>query len=197
MAKTSIWIVDDHQLFSAGLFYMLNVHFSEFPVRYFRTPVDAEDSRDPPTLILLDFYIPGFTINDWLPKWSNRWPKVPILVISSSTSFVDRDIALELGATGYLPKHLAPEETLDLIQRVLKKPEPIDLEQDLVVSQQLSKQQAEILTQMARGHSNRKIAQLLNISPETVKTHLSTIYHKIGCRGRDQAVMWARKFGYF
>ena len=54
----------------------------------------------------------------------------------------------------------------------------------------LTWREKEILSNLAKGHSNKKIADELCISPHTVKTHLVNIYKKITVRNRSQAVQW-------
>jgi len=57
----------------------------------------------------------------------------------------------------------------------------------------LTWREKEILSNLAKGHSNQKIADELCISPHTVKTHLVNIYKKINVRNRRQAVQWLDK----
>ena len=54
---------------------------------------------------------------------------------------------------------------------------------------------AEILRALAHSMSNKRIAQVLGVSPETVKWHLRNVYSKLGVVGRDDAVARARDFG--
>ena len=59
----------------------------------------------------------------------------------------------------------------------------------------LSNRELEVLKMLARGASNKEIADALYISPETVKRHLSTIYLKLDVKNRHQAVVGAKSLG--
>ena len=61
---------------------------------------------------------------------------------------------------------------------------------------QLSRREREILTRLAEGASNKKIAQLCNIAQSTVKVHLKAILRKIAAQNRTQAALWAIAKGY-
>jgi LuxR family maltose regulon positive regulatory protein len=59
----------------------------------------------------------------------------------------------------------------------------------------LSNREIEVLKMLDRGVSNNEIAEILHISPETVKRHLSTIYHKLKVKNRQQAVVRGKSIG--
>jgi DNA-binding NarL/FixJ family response regulator len=59
----------------------------------------------------------------------------------------------------------------------------------------LTDRQVDVLIQLARGNSNKKIAAKLGISSETVKSHLSSIYKQLGLSARSEANDWAHERG--
>jgi DNA-binding NarL/FixJ family response regulator len=59
----------------------------------------------------------------------------------------------------------------------------------------LTPREREILTLIAKGHSNREIARLLYVSESTVKNHISSVYKKVGLAGRSRLVLLAIQNG--
>ena len=198
MTKSAVWIIDDHQLFSAGLRQMLAARTQTHDIQCFPHP--AEVPADPPlpvALIVLDFYIPGADTLAYLSRFSRDYPATPLVVISSSTSLADKKHCLDHGASAYYPKHAPPDVTLKSLARFLVGADgATDRRLELPPERHdLTAKQVEILIQVARGFSNKKIAELLFVSPETVKSHLAVIYRQVGCGNRDEAVQWARDKG--
>jgi len=148
-------------------------------------------------LIILDFYIPGADCLQAIQQLQQKYPQTPIVIISSSTSLSDKKHCLDAGATAYFPKHAPPDVTLQSLARFIETGSG-DANSQIALQPErkdLTEKQVEILIHLARGYSNKKIAELLCISPETVKTHLANIYRSIGATNRDDAVLWARAEG--
>ena len=198
MAKSDIWIIDDHQLFSEGLRQMLAMRSKSHNIQCFRHPGEVPaDTAAQVALIILDFYIPGADTLAHIRRFSERYPSAPLVIISSSTSLADKKQCLDHGATAYYPKHAPPDVTLESLARFIDGGEcetnrALEL---LPERYDLTAKQVEILIQVGRGYSNKKIAALLTVSPETVKSHLAAIYRQISCGSRDEAVQWAREKG--
>lgn len=197
--RNEIWIIDDHKLFSAGMKYLIQSVAVDHIIRCFDHPADAvlPEEVSEPSLIILDFYIPGADALTWIQSFVQSYNSTPIVIISSSTSLTDRKNSLNAGARAYCPKHAPPEYTLRyLTQFIQGHQKSSDCEAfNLHNHKQLTERQNEILIQLARGHSNKKIAKLLEVSPETIKSHLAAIYKILTCSGRDEAVLWARENG--
>lgn len=64
-----------------------------------------------------------------------------------------------------------------------------------LVSLGITSREHEVLTHLARGHSNKQIARALSCSPNTVKTHISSLYRKLEATGRVSAIDKARLLG--
>lgn len=193
-----IWIIDDHPLFSEGLKHMLAAHSNRHDIHCFRDPQELPgDYLGNLALLVLDYYIPGANTLELIQSFTRERPNTPLVVISSSTSLADKKLCLEQGASAYIPKHAPPDVTLKYLARYLEGGK-VDQEKALELKPErfeLTAKQVEILIQVARGYSNKKIAAFLQVSPETVKSHLAAIYRQTDCSNRDEAVQWARDKG--
>ncbi|MCH0565064.1 MULTISPECIES: response regulator transcription factor [unclassified Streptomyces] len=125
--------------------------------------------------------------------------------------------SLRAGASGFLGKGSEPEELLNairvaaggeallspaatkgLIARFLAQGDPGDGEGDPARSERLAAltgREREVLVQVAGGHSNDEIAERLQVSPLTVKTHVNRAMAKLGARDRAQLVVIAYESG--
>ncbi|MFJ8590130.1 response regulator [Streptomyces sp. NPDC093598] len=125
--------------------------------------------------------------------------------------------SLRAGASGFLGKGAEPEELLNairiaaggqallspaattgLIARFLATEDPADGDRDPARGERLDSltvREREVLVQVAGGHSNDEIAERLEVSPLTVKTHVNRAMAKLGARDRAQLVVTAYESG--
>ncbi|MFF7381146.1 response regulator [Streptomyces massasporeus] len=125
--------------------------------------------------------------------------------------------SLRAGASGFLGKGSEPEELLNairiaaggqallspaattgLIARFLATDDPADGDRDPARGERLDSltvREREVLVQVAGGHSNDEIAERLEVSPLTVKTHVNRAMAKLGARDRAQLVVTAYESG--
>ncbi|MGJ8689192.1 MAG: response regulator transcription factor [Gammaproteobacteria bacterium] len=193
-----ILIIDDHQLLLQGLERLLHDANAQVQIS-----ADAQDvlKRLPemsPDLILIDLFMPGLDGLGFIQAVSARQLLIPIAVISSTDDLQKIRQVLETGAFGFIPKSYNREELLLAIGRILQGEVyvPEDVRNRLAflsaraVPQQhgLSDRQVQIVKLLSRGHPNKRISNILNISEETVKTHLRNIYKLLGVSTRTEAV---------
>lgn len=134
-----------------------------------------------------------------------RYPRLPILIL---TTFDDRILVqscLEAGASAYLLKDIEPEQLAvairllvtgerlipgDLARALLQERDPRrGNEEGASLTEPLTPRQKEVLKLIAAGLSNREIAEKLYLSEGTVKNTVSEIYARLGVRDRVQAVL--------
>src|SRR2546430_1785428 len=128
-----------------------------------------------------------------------RHTQVIILTIEEDSERVFE--SLKAGATGYLVKHVSPQEILEAVAEVHKGGAPMSSQiARKVVStfrqspapeepdMQLSAREEEVLRYLAKGHRSKEIGDELGVSSGTVNTHVRHIYEKLHVRSRAQAV---------
>lgn len=146
-----------------------------------------------------------------IKKLNADWPGIPVLVVSPETPPESIQAVLQAGATGYLPMDATVDELIRAVytvgrgERTLHPSILFELLAYLsgqktnvehVVHDDLSPREKEVLSKLARGLSDRDIAQELFISVRTVQTHLSHIYKKLGVHSRIEAALIAVQEGW-
>jgi DNA-binding NarL/FixJ family response regulator len=121
------------------------------------------------------------------------------------TSFSDRErilAALDAGAVGYLLKDAEPEELIRGIKAAARGESPLaakaatavlDARHARAPAAELSPREREVLALVGEGLPNKLIALRLGISERTVKTHLTSVFQRIGVTDRTQAALWAAR----
>jgi len=81
--------------------------------------------------------------------------------------------------------------------RVLRAPKApaFDGNPNAVASLGISARELRVLQELAAGRSNKEIAALLEVSPNTVKTHVARLFEKLGAKRRTEAINKARELG--
>jgi DNA-binding NarL/FixJ family response regulator len=192
-------IVDDHAVVREGLEAMLGVDPAIGPVFTAASTAEAlpvcAESR--PDVVLLDLRMPGSDGFDALEIIRERWPAIRVLVLSASASPAEVALARRKGAAGYLSKS-ADRATLVAALRTVAAggtlfapesgPSP-------VAEPGLSGRELEVLRHLGRGLTNQELGLALGISPETVKSHVKAIFHKLEAADRAEAVARAYELG--
>ena len=139
------------------------------------------------------------TIDD-LDNYFIADPKAKIIVLAEHAGDAEITKALKKGALGYICKDVSPEDLVSAIRTVSKGRTfiPADVAAILsehIGSEELTAAEANILRMIVGGMSNKEIAFALDISENTVKTHASNIYDKLGVSDRTSAATLAIKRG--
>lgn len=199
-------IVDDHPLFRAALKQALSGAFKGIELDEAGTldAVTVRLDRDSDVdLVLLDLKMPGVQGLSGLMFLRAQYPAVPIAIVSASDEPHIIRRALDLGASGFIPKSLAVEEMRRAVAAILEggvwAPEgvdavsPADREGDALAQRvaSLTPQQMRVLMMLKEGLLNKQIAFQLGVSEATVKAHVSAILQKLDVGSRTQAVIAA------
>jgi len=120
---------------------------------------------------------------------------LPVLVFTTYDTDADVVRAIDAGAIGYLLKDSTPQEIFAAVrgaaagQSVLSPPVASRLLQQMQRPEEaLTPREAELLTLLAKGMTNKELGKALFISEATVQTHLAHIYAKLGVDTRAAAV---------
>lgn len=205
-----VMVVDDHRLVREGLVSLLRLN-PEIEVVGEASGGEEAVSRAralKPDVVLMDISMPGMNgitatrlIKRELPE-----TKVIMLTMLDQEGYVYE--AVKAGATGYLLKNSGLEELVKAIKEVHKggaslHPEAqaqllkeyVYLAQSNRDTYGLSERELEILQLLGDGLSNKEISEKLFISIQTVKTHVTHIFEKLGVSDRTEAVATALRRG--
>jgi DNA-binding NarL/FixJ family response regulator len=202
-------IVDDHAVVREGLAAMLR-HAEEI------TEVLQADSGEAgiaiakahPDLavVMLDLAMPGMAGTAAILAFGAARPDVPIIVLTASEHPTDAQRALDAGALGYVPKSASPKTILLALNLVLAGEmylPPLLLgtgglgqgDRQPASLLPLTDRQADVLTMLATGASNKVIANALRLSDKTVKAHVTAIFKALNVSNRTEAAHRAREAG--
>ena len=200
---TKVVIADDHQLILQSLRAALDAD-EGFDV------VGQTDSgahvlplvgRLHPDLVLMDVQMPGMDGLTALDLLRQRHPEVTVVLISANTEQSLIQNALRRGAAGYLLKSIDPAELPTALRHAMNGTAfyPVGgsetAEEHLSRTAGLTEREVGILQALARGLSNKQLAQELVVTEQTVKFHLSNVYRKLGVSNRAEAVGYAHRHG--
>lgn len=203
---TTVYLVDDHRLFLAGVRSEI-----ETSVEIAGSASDVDDAIEgiretSPDVVLVDVHMPGGGGLTVIENVAQTHPDVRFLALSVSDAAEDVIAMIRAGARGYVTKSITPEELVEAIGRVqagdaVFSPRlagfvldafadtmsaPVDAELD-----QLTPREKEVLRQIARGYSYKQVARRLSISVKTVETHVSAVLRKLQLSNRHELARWA------
>ena len=211
-----ILVVDDHTLFRRGIIDVLSAQQNLEVVGEAIDGLEAiqKAGETKPDVILMDLNMPHCSGLEATQAIRTQMPRVNILVLTVSDRESDLFAAIKFGARGYILKNTEPEALVHAIFHIARGGaiiSPLMANtlltefQDLGIQvtddttresdTRLSPRETDVLKLVARGATNREIADSLFISENTVKTHLSNIMEKLHLANRSQAAAYAVKRG--
>jgi DNA-binding NarL/FixJ family response regulator len=206
MAGPCLIVADDHPLFREALRHTLQIAFGHAEIAEagsFDEVVLLLESRDDIDLVLFDLKMPGVQGLSGLVFMRAQYPGVPVVVVSASDEPAVIRRALDLGASGYIPKSTTAAAMQNAVAGVLRGDiwwppgferdgpgdrEAADLARRLTA---LTPQQVRVLMMLREGLPNKQIAYKLGVSEATIKAHVSAILQKLDVESRTQAVIAA------
>lgn len=209
-----ILLVDDHTLFREALLHVLQQLAEHVTVLEASSTDEAKQiiAKTPQLdIILLDIDLPGGNGLNALPDIRQLAPTVPVVVLSGSENVMDVQRALDNCALGYLPKSCNSNEMLTALNIILQGdvfvPQHLldkldsallnsEISQEAIKEKTLlTARQVEVLEMLAKGLSNKAIANQFHLTESTVKHHVTSILQSLGARNRTHAVTEASRIG--
>ncbi len=217
----TILIVDDHPLFRRGIRWSLETEPDLIVVGEAGNGAQAIQLADElvPDVMLVDINMPEMSGLEVTRIVKRHHPQMGMIVLTMHEDDEQLFHAIRVGAAAFSTKDVEADALATVIRRVargeyvinenvLSRPfvasrvldqfrelpdNPADAD---VVFSPLTPREIEILDCVAQGNSNKEIAQILKISDQTVKNHITSILRKLAVNDRTQAVIYALRHGW-
>jgi len=201
-----ILLADDHVMFREGMrpfLISLGENVEILDAGSFEDVVNHLDAGAVPDLTLLDMKMPGMSGAASVAIVKERLPDKPVVVLSG---LVDRELmvnSINAGASGYIPKKLSGAAMVSALRLILSGEkflpvlmlnadssggDPLSAQGAGGRKDRLTRREKDILMLLKDGLPNKVIASKLSLSEVTVKSHLCSIFRKLGVSNRVQAI---------
>jgi DNA-binding NarL/FixJ family response regulator len=213
VSEPRVVIVDDHQLFRAGVRTELD---GLVDIVGDAATVDAAVEKiaaTQPDVVLLDVHMPEGGGVEVIRRVAGEQPGVRFLALSVSDAAQDVIAVIRAGARGYVTKSISAAELADAVRRVHEgdavfSPRLAGFVLDAFAGtppaepsgeaelDQLTPREREVLQLIARGYMYKEIALRLSISAKTVEAHVSAVLRKLQLSNRHELSRWAVQRGW-
>lgn len=222
MAMIRIALVDDHPVFRQGLYNLLAAEPDMVVVGEGASGEEALQlvHETEPDVLVLDINLPGMNGLQVANRLKSEHAHTAVVFLTAYDDMEQVLHAMRSGGAAYCPKDVEPERLVSIIRAVAEGyyvvgehtfdgetlrmwldagveaatgPYMVDPGEHFVP---LSPREMEILQYVTHGKSNKEIAQLLAISHQTVKNHMTSILKKLDVRDRTQAAVYALRRGW-
>lgn len=221
MQRIQVLVVDDHPLYRRGILWSLEEESDIAVAGEAANGHEAIEKADSlsPDVVILDINLPEVNGIEVARILKRRNPRVGIVVVTMHEDDEQLFNAIRVGAAAYCTKDVDASHITNIVRRVARGEYLINenvLSHPFVASRVLDQfrelaridqtagsvfspltpREVEILDCVARGHSNKEIAEILGISDQTVKNHITSILRKLQVNDRTQAVIYALRHGW-
>jgi len=210
-ARIRVLLVDDHTVVRRGLRLVFELEDDLEVVG------EAADGREAlaqvaalaPDVVVMDLLMPVMNGVEATRAIRAAHPDVEVVALTSVLE--DRMVvdAVEAGASGYLLKETRPDDLFDAVRAAFRGEVRLDPRAQQRLMRELrrpaapadgraslTERETEVLQQLARGATNKSIAQSLGVGEATVKSHVSSVLAKLGLKSRTQAALHALREGW-
>jgi DNA-binding NarL/FixJ family response regulator len=202
ISQIRILAVDDHPIVRQGIAGLVGIQTDMVLVG------EASNGRDAiqqfrthhPDITLMDLRMPEMSGIDSLIAIRNEFPDAKVIVLTTYAGDTQILRALKAGAQAYLLKNTLHKELLETIRTVHIGKKTLSPEVSYQIAEHatddlLTPAEIAVLRLIAAGNANKKIADQLSITEETVKSRVKNILSKLGANDRTQAAMIGLKRG--
>ncbi len=197
-------VADDHPLFRDAILKVIKQHYHDSVVVE-STDLDSTindlEHNSETDLLLLDLHMPGSQDLFGLIMVREKFPSIPVVIISADDEPDTINRAMGHGACGYIPKSCSPQTIHGAISAILGGelwvPDdmrgnltPVGIEEKNLAAKiaTLTPQQYRVIFYLREGWLNKQIGYELGVTEATIKAHLTAIFRKLGISNRTQAV---------
>lgn len=217
MAKTKIMVIDEQPFFRAGVRQALSQE-KDFEIMEGDPNNDmlAVIDANLPDIVLLGSDLATHNGLELGGRIARNFPSTRVIILSPNPSDEELFDAIRSSAVACLAKNATPDELIEIVKRAAHGEYPINetvmtrpsvarhvlhqfqdmasLGENIVVP--LTQRERQILTYVADGNTNKQIANILKISEQTIKNHVSAILRKLNANDRAHAVVLAIRRGW-
>jgi DNA-binding NarL/FixJ family response regulator len=200
--KARVLLVDDHALLRTGVANIINQEPDLHVVAQAENGVDAISAyeRHQPDVTLLDLRMPVMEGVEVVKQIRERDPRARVIILTTYDTDDEISQALKAGAKAYVLKDISADGLVGCIRDVLAgktylAPAAAAKLAEGVTRVQLTPREMATLRLLADGKANKEIANELDISERTVKTHLAHLFEKLGVTSRTEAIKVATRRG--
>ena len=206
-----VLIADDHPMVRDGLRTVIAVAFDQcelFGASSIDEAAEIIEREGDFDIVLLDLNMPGTNGFSGLVTMRDRFPSVPVVIVSAAQERGLARSAVAAGAAGFIPKSLRRSAIVEALKSILAgdiylpdveegdENEDAETADILARIDSLTPQQKVVLKLVVEGKLNKQIAYELDVSMTTVKAHVSAILSKLRVFSRTQAVILVNKVNF-
>lgn len=195
MQKTKLLIVEDHPLFRSGMAHMAEHLRPDWELAFAGSAAETLSAlmQARPDAVVVDVGLPDEDGLSLTRAIAQRWPGLPVLLISARDMPAMATLAERSGAHGFVGKGEPPDAIAEAIDGVLLGRRRFEPGDPAVPS--LTARQGEVLKLLEAGCSNKEMRHRLGIAERTVRAHLTELFTLLQVHSRTQALIRARELG--